>query len=155
MLACVEKVIAERDWGVILSVRDVGKPGEKLQVKALTKILLGRPSVGETWCFEGEYCQSSQYGRQLVAWSGYRKTPTGKLISVTLPSTHRASGGSGPRGSGQWGVDLASIISDETNIPEIAMVLAPERPNLAVRLAAVVVRYGKIQRLSRAWWTGS
>ena len=48
MLACVEKLIAERDWGVILSVRAVEQPGEKLQVKALTKILLGRPSVGET-----------------------------------------------------------------------------------------------------------
>ena len=80
MLACVEKLIAERDWGVILSVRAVEQPGEKLQVKALTKVLLGRPSVGETWYFEGEYLQSPRYGRQLVAQSGYRKIPTGKLI---------------------------------------------------------------------------
>ena len=54
MLACVEKLIAESDWGVILSVRAVEQPGEKFQVKALTKVLLGRPSVGETWYFEGE-----------------------------------------------------------------------------------------------------
>jgi len=144
MLACVEKVIAERDWGVILSVRDVDKPGEKLQVKALTKILLGRPSVGETWCFEGEYRQSSQYGRQLLAWSGYRKTPTGKLILRYL--AEHAPGVGWERATrlwNRWGVDLASIISDETNIPEIATVLAPERPNLAVRLAAVVVRVWK------------
>ena len=26
MLACVEKLIAEKDWGVILSVRDVDHP---------------------------------------------------------------------------------------------------------------------------------
>jgi exodeoxyribonuclease V alpha subunit len=144
MLACIETVIAERDWGVILSVRNVGQPGEKLQVKALTKILLGRPSVGETWCFEGEYCQSPQYGRQLVARSGYRKTPTGKLMCRYL--AEHAPGVGWERAKrlwNKWGVDLASIISDENNIPEIAMVLAPDRPNLAVRLAAAVVRVWK------------
>ena len=144
MLACVEKVIAERDWGVILSVRAVEKPGEKFQVKALTKILLGRPSVGETWYFEGEYRQSSKYGRQLLARSGYRKIPTGKLILRYL--AEHAPGVGWERATrlwNRWGVDLASIISDETNIPEIATVLAPERPNLAVRLAAAVVRVWK------------
>ena len=145
MLACVEKVIAERDWGVILSVRDVDQPGEKFQVKALTKILLGRPSVGETWCFEGEYRQSPTVW-PATRWHGpaTARRPQESSSAATWPSTLRASGGSGPRGSGtRWGVDLASIISDENNIPEIATVLAPERPNLAVRLAAAVVRVWK------------
>jgi exodeoxyribonuclease V alpha subunit len=144
MLACVEKVIAERDWGVILSVRAIKQPGEKLQVKALTKVLLGDPAVGETWYFEGEYLQSPQYGRQLVAQSGYRKTPTGKLICRYL--AEHAPGVGWERSMrlwNKWGADLATIISDETNIPEIAMALAPDRPNLAVRLAAAVVRVWK------------
>ena len=144
MLACVEKLIAERDWGVILSVRTVEQPGEKLQVKALTKILLGRPSVGETWYFEGEYLQSPEYGRQLLAQSGYRKTPTGKLICRYL-AEHVPGVGleRATRLWNKWTVNLAIIISDEANIPEIAMVLAPDRPNLAVRLAAAVVRAWK------------
>lgn len=144
MLACVEKVIAERDWGLILSVRAVEQPGEKLQVKALTKVLLGYPAVGETWYFEGEYLQSPQYGRQLVAESGYRKTPTGKLICRYL--AEHAPGVGWERSMrlwNKWGADLPTIISDETKIPEIAMVLAPDRPNLAVRLAAAVVRVWK------------
>jgi len=144
MLACVEKLIAEQDWGVILAVRDVDQPSEKLQVKALTKILLGCPAVGETWYFEGEYLQSPQYGRQLIAQSGYRKTPTGKLICRYL--AEHAPGVGWERATrlwNEWGADLATIISDETNIPEIAMVLAPDRPNLAARLAAAVVRVWK------------
>jgi exodeoxyribonuclease V alpha subunit len=144
MLACVERLIAERDWGVILSVRAVEQPGEKLRVKALTKILLGRPSVGETWYFEGEYLQSPEYGRQLVAQSGYRKTPTGKLICRYL-AEHVPGVGleRATRLWNKWNVNLATIISDEANIPEIATVLAPDRPNLAVRLAAAVVRAWK------------
>ena len=144
MLACVEKLIAERDWGVILSVRAVEQPGEKFQVKALTKVLLGRPSVGETWYFEGEYIQSPRYGRQLVAQSGYRKMPTGKLICRYL--AEHAPGVGLDRATrlwNKWNVNLATIISDENNIPEIARVLAPDRPNLAVRLAAAVVRVWK------------
>ena len=144
MLACVEKLIAERDWGVILSVRAVEQPGEKFQVKALTKVLLGRPSVGETWYFEGEYLQSPRYGRQLVAQSGYRKMPTGKLICRYL--AEHAPGVGLDRATrlwNKWNVNLATIISDENNIPEIARVLAPDRPNLAVRLAAAVVRVWK------------
>jgi len=144
MLASVERVIAEQDWGVILSVRDVDQPSEKLQVKALTQILLGCPAVGETWYFEGEYLQSPRYGRQLVAQSGYRKTPTGKLICRYL--AEHAPGVGWERAMrlwNKWGVHLASIISDEGNIPEIAQVLAPNRPNLAVRLAAAVVRVWK------------
>ena len=144
MLACVEKLIAEKDWGVILSVRDVDQPSEKLQVKALTKILLGCPAVGETWCFEGKYLQSPQYGRQLIAQSGYRKTPTGKLICRYL--AEHAPGVGWERATrlwSKWGAGLATIISDETNIREIAMVLAPDRPNLGVRLAAAVVRAWK------------
>src|SRR5260370_18155754 len=43
----------------------------------------------------------------------------------------------------KWNVNLATIISDDNNIPEIARVLAPDRPNLAVRLAAAVVRTWK------------
>ncbi len=144
MLACVEKLIAERDWGVILSVRAVEQPGGKLQVKALTKVLLGRPSVGETWYFEGEYLQSPRYGRQLVAQSGYRKTPTGKLICRYL-AEHTPGVGMerATRLWNKWHVNLANIISDENNIPAIATVLAPDRPNLAVRLAAAVVRAWK------------
>ena len=144
MLACIEKLIAESDWGVILSVRAVEQPGEKLQVKALTKVLLGRPSVGETWYFEGEYLQSARYGRQLVAQSGYRKMPTGKLICRYL--AEHAPGVGLERATrlwNKWNVNLAAIISDENNIPEIATVLAPDRPNLAVRLAAAVVRAWK------------
>jgi exodeoxyribonuclease V alpha subunit len=145
MLACVEKLIAERDWGVILSVRPVEQPGEKYQVKALTKVLLGRPSVGETWHFEGQYLQSPRYGRQLVAQSGYRKMPTGKLICRYL--AEHAPGVGFERATrlwNKWSVNLAAIISDENNIPEIAVVLAPDRPNLAVRLAAAVVRAWKV-----------
>jgi len=144
MLACIEKLIAEHDWGVILSVRAVEPPGEKLQVKALTKLLLGRPAVGETWYFEGEYLQSPRYGRQLVAQSGYRKTPTGKLICRYL--AEHAPGVGLERATrlwNKWSVHLATLISDENNIPEIAKVLAPDRPNLAVRLAAAVVRVWK------------
>jgi len=144
MLACIEKVIAEREWGVILSVRDVDQPSETLQIKALTRILLGRPSVGETWYFEGEVVRSPAYGRQLVAQSGYRKTPTGKLICRYL-AEHAPGVGleRAMRLWNKWGVNLATIISDANNTPEIAMVLAPDRPNLAVRLAAAVVRVWK------------
>ena len=144
MLACVEKLIAERAWGVILSVRAVEQPGEKFQVKALTKVLLGRPSVGETWYFEGEYLQSPEYGRQLVAQSGYRMTPTGKLICRYLAEHVPGVGLERvTRLWNEWKVNLATVISDEAKIPEIAAVLAPDRPNLAVRLAAAVVRAWK------------
>jgi hypothetical protein len=109
MLACVERLIAERDWGVILSVRAVEQPSEKFQVKAQTKVLLGRPSVGETWYFEGEYLQSPRYGRQLVAQSGYRKMPTGKLICRYLAEHAPGVGLAG----GRRAVDLPYAVGED------------------------------------------
>jgi exodeoxyribonuclease V alpha subunit len=141
MLVLVEGVVSERDWGVILSARQVDSPYQKIRVKALTKVLLGLPSPGETWSFEGELIQSPAYGLQLVAHSGFRKTPTGKLICRYL--AEHAPGVGQERASrlwNRWGGDLAKIISDESNIAEIASVIAPDRPNLGVRLAAAVVR---------------
>ena len=70
--------------------------------------------------------------------------PTGKLICGYL--AEHAPGVGLDRATrlwNKWNVNLATIISDENNIPEIARVLAPDRPNLAVRLAAAVVRVWK------------
>ena len=80
-----------------------------------------------------------------MAQSGYRKMPTGKLICRYL--AEHAPGVGFERATrlwNKWSVNLAAIISDENNIPEIAVVLAPDRPNLAVRLAAAVVRAWKV-----------
>ena len=141
MLVLVESVVSERDWGVILSVTKVDGPESKFQVKALTKLLLGSPSVGETWNFEGEVTRSSMFGLQLLAESGYRKTPTGRLICRYLAEHVPGIGHErANRLWSKWGTDLAKIISDESNILAIASVIAPDRRNLGVRLAAAVVR---------------
>ncbi len=144
MLTLVESVVSERDWGVIMSVRSVDEPDKAFRVKASMKALLGLPSPGETWSFEGDLIQSPSYGLQLIASFGYRKTPTGKLIIRYL--AEHAPGVGHERASQlweRWGGDLAKIISDESNIAEIASVIAPDRPNLGVRLAAAVVRSWK------------
>ena len=108
MLACVEKLIAERDWGVILSVRAVEQPGE-IPGQSTDQSLARRPSVGETWYFEGEFLQSPRYGRQLVAQSGYRKMPTGKLLAATWLSTLPVWGLTAPPGFGTSGASTSPL----------------------------------------------
>jgi len=139
MEVTVVTIVSERHFGVILSARvsDVGHPmsGRVIRVRADDKALPARPRPGEAWEIEGDLRETS-WGPQLEASRARRRLPAGRLVRDYLAS-HVP--GIGPeRAQALWlrfGLELPSVLADDDRIPEIAGVIAPDRPNLAPRLA--------------------
>lgn len=147
MRVAITSIISQKEFGTIFSCRIQdqahAKAGELIRVRAMSKFMLGQPVLGELWDVEGEL-RDTHWGPQIDAQKAVRVMPTGKLITSFL-SAHAP--GVGPdRAAALWqhfGLELNTILSDEANIPAIAAIIAPDRPNLAPRLAASCVRSWK------------
>jgi exodeoxyribonuclease V alpha subunit len=147
MRVTVTSILSAKDYGTIFACQiddpNHSRCGELVRVKALSKVTLGQPVAGELWEVEGAI-NDSRYGPQINAEKAIRLMPTGKLI-VSFLAAH-APGVGLARAEALWlafGVDLRTVLSDETNIPRISQVIAPDRPNLAPRLAAACVQTWK------------
>jgi exodeoxyribonuclease V alpha subunit len=139
MEVCVTKIISKKTFGCIFKASIVNEAeSSSIVVKAHSKNMLGTPSVGEIWDVNGHET-GSRFGRQLEAHSCVRKLPTGLLIKNFL--TYRCPG-IGPARAGRlwqhYGMDLPSALTTD-NMRELAQVIDPSRPILALRLASYVV----------------
>jgi exodeoxyribonuclease V alpha subunit len=79
----VDSIISERPFGMIFAGRiaDGGSSGgERLRVRGTFDRLLGMPAIGDTWEITGE-SMSTPYGTQVVATSGRRILPSGRMIA--------------------------------------------------------------------------
>jgi exodeoxyribonuclease V alpha subunit len=140
MRVAVQSIVSAREFGAIVSARvaDDGHPllGQTIRVKIFGAIA---PTIGETWDVDGEI-KDTQWGRQVDAARAVRVLPTGKLV-VDFLAAHAP--GVGPeRAQRLWthfGMDLTRALGDADNLDEIARVLAPDRPNLAPRLATACI----------------
>ncbi len=158
----VTSILSQRDFGTIFGalLNDPAHPrhGLALRVRTASRTTLGWPSNGEQWRVHGELQQHPKWGWQIEAESAARITPSGRLITAFLAA--HAPGVGPDRSERLWlrfGMDLADVLMDEANIPEIAAVIAPERPNLAPGLAAQCVRAWKDmhQETSTLVWLAS
>jgi exodeoxyribonuclease V alpha subunit len=148
MLISVTSIISEQDFGTIFAGR-IADPsnaqrGVPIRVNALTNAMLGRPAKGEVWDVEGQLQDTPAWGWQIKATRAFRPKPTGKLIRAFLAGH---CPGIGPeRADALWfafGDDLGTLLTDESNLPRLANVIAPQRPHLALALAAACVRAWK------------
>jgi exodeoxyribonuclease V alpha subunit len=133
----VESIVSERDFGMIFAGR--AAEGGRLRVRATFDRLLGVPSVGDIWEIAGEPV-TTPYGPQIVATSGRRLLPSGRMIVRFVAENVP---GIGPtRADRLWeafGANLAEILADEGAVDEVAAALAPDRPVLAKRLAIMTI----------------
>lgn len=142
MRITVESIVSERGFGVIFAGRVVGageSEGDRLRVRATFDRLLGVPAVGDTWEIAGERV-ATPYGPQIVATSGRRLLPSGRMISRFVAENVP---GIGPaRADRLWerfGANLAEVLADEGAVDDVAASLAPDRPILARRLAVMAI----------------
>lgn len=159
MLVSVTSIVSIRPFGSIFGakIEDHSHPsvGVMIRVKASAKVMLGQPVVGDIWDVQGALMATPAYGLQIDATKATRKMPTGKLITSFLAS--HAPGVGPERANALWqhfGLGLGTVLSDETNIPAIAAVIAPDRKNLAPQLAATCVQEWKeaeAQTRTLAW----
>jgi exodeoxyribonuclease V alpha subunit len=144
MLVSVTSIISQQDFGTIFA-GEIAEPGHarcgtSIRVNAYASAMLGRPAKGELWEVDGPLRETRQWGWQIKARKAYRPTPKGKLIRAFLEGH---SPGIGPeRAQALWdafGDRLGAVLSDESNIPQLAEVIAPNRRHLAPVLAAACV----------------
>lgn len=148
MLISVTSVISEQDFGTIFAgtIADPrhAQRGVPIRVNALSNAMLGRPAKGEVWDVEGQLRDNPAWGWQIKATRAFRPKPTGRLIRAFLAGH---CPGIGPeRAEALWnafGDDLGALLSDEEKVPQLAEVIAPHRPHLALALAAACVRAWK------------
>lgn len=144
-------IISEREFGVIFSARIEGdhpSAGETIRIRALNKVLLGRPSPGETWQAHGEIADTP-WGRQMDATGARRVIPSGRLICDFLAANVIGVGRA--RAARLWeryGIGLDAVLSDESRSAELALVLAPGRPYLAPALAIACIRAWRTAKAS-------
>lgn len=137
MRITVESIISERDFGVIFAGRVAG--GDRLRVRGSFDRLIGVPAIGDTWEIAGEPV-ITPYGPQIVATSGRRLLPSGRMIARFI--AEHVPGIGTARADRLWTVfnaNLAEVLADEGAIDDIAAALAADRPSLAKRLAIMAV----------------
>lgn len=148
MLVSVTSIISQQDFGTIFA-GEIAEPGHarrgtRIRVSAYTNATLGQPAKGELWDVDGPLQNTPQWGWQIKARKAYRPTPKGKLITAFLAGH---CPGIGPeRAQTLWnafGDRLGALLSDEAYIPQLAAVIAPNRPHLAPALAAACVEAWK------------
>jgi exodeoxyribonuclease V alpha subunit len=145
-LVRVDHIVSERDFGVILAATVLDDDGvasdQELRVRARRSIMVGDPAVGETWRVEGAITET-QWGSQIEATHAARRLPSGELVRAFL-AAHVP--GVGPeRADRLWAAyrtDLPDVLL-AGDLAEIGRVIAPDRPVLGPRIAAVVVRAWK------------
>jgi exodeoxyribonuclease V alpha subunit len=133
----VDSIVSERDFGMIFAGRAV--EGDRLRVRATFDKLLGVPAVGDTWEIVGQRV-TTPHGVQIVATSGRRLLPSGRMITRFVAENVP---GIGPtRADRLWeafGANLADVLADEGAVDDVATVLAPDHPVLAKRLAVMTI----------------
>ena len=142
----VKRIVSQKAFGTIFAgeILDGEQAGNSVQVKAIAARIVGTPSLGETWEITGPI-RSTKWGDQVEAECAYRQKPTGKLLINFLSNNCPGVGPTRAKSLwDKWGNDLPSVLSNG-NIEEIAEVIAPSRPLLAVRLASLVCREWKRQ----------
>lgn len=148
MLVAVTSIISDQDFGTIFA-GEIVEPGHAMRgsairVNAYANAMLGRPAMGEIWEVDGLLTETPDWGWQVKVTKTYRTTPKGKLITAFLAG-HCPGIGSG-RAKALWdafGDRLGVLLSDESNIPELAAVIAPTRTHLGPALAAICIRAWK------------
>lgn len=138
MLVCVDGIVSRRDFGTIFAVTEIGNR-RQFRVRAKASALLGTPAKGETWFVHGNLVDTS-YGLQMDAAVAYRTLANGAGIQRFL--AEHAPGVGEERAARLWdafGESLPRVLEDINNIDAVAKVIAPERPRLAVRLAAAAI----------------
>lgn len=143
MEVVVETIVSDRHFGVIFSATVLSEThadhGRRIRVR-IAKSGIGRvPAAGERWLVDGEI-GSTKHGPQVEATSARPLLPTGRLLRDFLAS--HAPGIGQERAARLWsafGDTLADVLSDEGAVHRIAEVVAPDRPMLAVRLAAAAM----------------
>lgn len=141
-IVLVERILSRKPFGTIFAGRVLAGPPDgikKLVVLTKRDVLLGEPVVGEPWFVEGHLRQGPN-GPQVDATRARRTLPSGILLRDYIA---REISGIGPeRASRLWrryGPRLPEVLL-EGNVACIAEVMAPERPVLGPRLAAMLVR---------------
>lgn len=136
----VTKIISQKTFGYIFNgqFNETDQKGSSIQVKISNEYIVGCPLPGEVWNVEGSMV-TTRWGQQIIADSAYRKLPTGKLVIQYLSS--RCPGVGNTRAKRLWdryGDSLPAALNND-NLEELAEVIDPTRPILALRLAAYVV----------------
>jgi len=136
---CVTKIISKKSFGYIFRAKIIDDAlSSTIIVKVNSKNMLGTPSVGEIWDVNGSE-SDSKYGRQIEPHSCVRKLPTGHLIRNFL--TYRCPGIGPARAERLWNkydTNLPAALTHE-NLQNLAHIIEPTRPILAIRLASYVV----------------
>lgn len=141
-LVAVKRIISERDIGVIMGVRVLdasGAPREALRIRALRRVMVGDPAVGDIWRVEGVIAQTA-WGPQMDALLAVRAKPSGVLVRDYLAS--HVPGIGRERADRLWtayGTDLPDVLL-AGDLAELGKVIAPDRPLLGPQLAAATVR---------------
>jgi exodeoxyribonuclease V alpha subunit len=141
----ITRILSDRDSGVILAARllsDEGSVGSAIQVKALRRVLMGCPAVGEVWEIDGPVVET-RWGPQIEATRAVRTLPSGELVRTYL--AEHVPGIGRERASRLWaayGPSLAQVLL-AGDLDAIGAVLAPDRPLLGPRIAAAAVRAWK------------
>lgn len=154
MRVVIKRIISQRKFGTIMLVRvedaQHALSGETVQIRATSKVMLGTPRIGEVWLVQGTVFESSTYGLQVEAISAFPDVPGGSLVRDYLAS--HVPGIGQERARRLWdkfGFGLGDALLDDANLPSIAQILTPDRPNLGPALAAACMREWRDQR-SRA-----
>uniref|UniRef100_Q07NS0 UvrD-like helicase C-terminal domain-containing protein n=1 Tax=Rhodopseudomonas palustris (strain BisA53) TaxID=316055 RepID=Q07NS0_RHOP5 len=136
MIVVVERILSRRTFGTIFAGRDA--QGALVRVKLNNGSAIGIPDVGETWSIDGSI-EQSPWGPQIKGIRAVRTLPSGRLMVEYLSAS---VAGIGPTRAGRlwahFGEQLPEAL-DLGDVDAIAIVMDPDRPALAPRLAAVLV----------------
>ncbi|WP_457093238.1 AAA family ATPase [Microvirga sp. P5_D2] len=140
----MSEIVSQREFGFIFKgdvvEQDDALQGQRLRVKAGRNALLGEPVPGETWDVYG-WTRETAWGPQIDATRAVRVMPNGSLICDFLAAHVPGIGPERARRLWEYfGADLADYLSSESHIELIAKVIEPDRPQLAPRLAALLIR---------------
>ncbi|KQQ40879.1 hypothetical protein ASF58_07905 [Methylobacterium sp. Leaf125] len=139
----VESIVSDRHFGVIFSATILSEThadhGRRVRVRISKGGIDRVPIPGERWLVDGEVV-GTRHGPQVEATSARHLLPTGRLVRDFLAS--HAPGIGQERAARLWsafGEKLTDVLADEGAVHQIAEVVAPDRPMLALRLAAAAI----------------
>lgn len=137
-IVVVERVLSELDNGCIFAGR--GDDGRSLRVKYAGKS--AQPSPGEAYevvGLRGSY--RDRYGRvveQIDSRQVRRVVSTGALLGPWLEQLPNVGATRSRRLVASYGADLPTVLADFSRVDEVAAVLEPDKPRLAIRIAQQV-----------------
>lgn len=96
------------------------------------------PVVGDVFDIDGHWLTSAKHGRQFYADASTfrRRLPEGRLVVPWLQRVEGIGPSRAKRVAAAFGADLNEAFKDDLSIERLAHAIDPERPNLAMRVAA-------------------